>query len=209
MDLRAFHTLSSGLYVLSTVSGRTYAGCIVNTVTQVTAEPAQLMAAVHKQNHTAQAIQASGKFAVTSLAQDAPMDLIAAFGFHSSVDTDKFSGVLYGFDRLGLPYAAQNACAHFACEVAQVIDAGTHLLFIGRVAEAQELSDRSPLTYEHYRLVKKGSTPPKSPSYLPDVPADRQTWRCTVCGYLYEREALPESYVCPICRKGREFFEKL
>lgn len=31
-------------------------------------------------------------------------------------------------------------------------------------------------------------------------------WRCTVCGYLCAREAPPE--VCPICKVGRERFER-
>jgi len=31
-------------------------------------------------------------------------------------------------------------------------------------------------------------------------------WRCTVCGYLCAREAPPE--VCPICKVGKERFER-
>ena len=31
-------------------------------------------------------------------------------------------------------------------------------------------------------------------------------WRCTVCGYLCGREGPPE--VCPICKVGKERFER-
>jgi rubrerythrin len=31
-------------------------------------------------------------------------------------------------------------------------------------------------------------------------------WRCTVCGYLCAREGPPE--VCPICKVGKERFER-
>ncbi|EJX05593.1 hydrogenase, Fe-only, partial [gut metagenome] len=32
---------------------------------------------------------------------------------------------------------------------------------------------------------------------------------CKVCGYVYEGDELPADYVCPICKKGPEVFEKI
>lgn len=41
MDMKAFYSLSCGLYLVGAAhEGRDY-GCVVNTVTQVTAEPAK------------------------------------------------------------------------------------------------------------------------------------------------------------------------
>ena len=34
-------------------------------------------------------------------------------------------------------------------------------------------------------------------------------WKCKICGYIYEGEALPADFTCPICKKPAEFFEKL
>ncbi len=34
-------------------------------------------------------------------------------------------------------------------------------------------------------------------------------WRCTVCGYIYEGEELPEDYVCPVCGVGPDKFERV
>ena len=34
-------------------------------------------------------------------------------------------------------------------------------------------------------------------------------WRCTVCGYEYEGEELPDDYVCPVCGVGTDKFEKV
>ena len=39
------------------------------------------------------AILESGRFAATVLAEDAPMELIGTFGFHTSADTDKFAAL--------------------------------------------------------------------------------------------------------------------
>ncbi|MEE0988496.1 MAG: hypothetical protein U0L02_03945 [Kandleria vitulina] len=32
---------------------------------------------------------------------------------------------------------------------------------------------------------------------------------CTVCGYVYEGDELPEDYECPICGVGPDQFEKV
>ena len=32
---------------------------------------------------------------------------------------------------------------------------------------------------------------------------------CTICGYVAERETLPDGYQCPICRANRDKFVKV
>ena len=32
---------------------------------------------------------------------------------------------------------------------------------------------------------------------------------CTVCGFVYEGDELPEDYECPLCKHGREVFEEI
>ncbi len=34
-------------------------------------------------------------------------------------------------------------------------------------------------------------------------------WKCSVCGYVYEGESLPEDYVCPLCKRPASAFEKI
>ena len=34
-------------------------------------------------------------------------------------------------------------------------------------------------------------------------------FQCTVCGYIYEGEELPEDFVCPICGVPRDMFEEV
>ena len=34
-------------------------------------------------------------------------------------------------------------------------------------------------------------------------------WICTVCGYIYEGEELPEDYICPVCGLGADVFEEM
>ena len=35
----------------------------------------------------------------------------------------------------------------------------------------------------------------------------KYTFRCTVCGYIYEGESLPEDFVCEVCGVGPDLFE--
>ena len=32
---------------------------------------------------------------------------------------------------------------------------------------------------------------------------------CAVCGYVYEGDALPEDFVCPVCGVSKEFFSEV
>ena len=41
-----------------------------------------------------------------------------------------------------------------------------------------------------------------------EAPKAKQ-FRCKVCGYIYEGEALPEKYVCPLCKRPASMFEEV
>lgn len=165
MDPTAFFTMSYGLYVVSSEADGLKAGCIINTATQVTAEPPRMMVAVHKDNVTADVIAKAGKFAVTAIDKTADMPYIGNFGFRSSNTFDKFEK--YGEERTGngCPYSPQHICAVFSCDLIETVDVGTHYLFIGDVVEAERVSDEEPLTYSYYHSTLKGKTPPKASSY--------------------------------------------
>ena len=136
MDLKAFFKMNYGLYIITAQDSEGAAGCVVNTLTQVTAEPPKVMLAIHKDNRTTQAIQNTGVFAAMVLAQEAPMELIGKFGFRSSREVDKFQGYEVKKDQNGLPCLAKDVVARFACRVVGQMDAGTHILFLAEVEDA-------------------------------------------------------------------------
>ena len=49
------------------------------------------------------------------------------------------------------------------------------------------------VTYDYYRSRIKPA-PPKL------APAEKATWVCSVCGYVYEGETLPADFICPPCK---------
>ena len=42
-----------------------------------------------------------------------------------------------------------------------------------------------------------------------DLGENKMSYICKVCGYIYEGDELPEGYICPLCHKGTEVFEKI
>ena len=40
------------------------------------------------------------------------------------------------------------------------------------------------------------------------APAAKKRWVCTVCGYVYEGDELPEDYEGPLCGVGADMFEE-
>ena len=155
-----------GLYVVSSKTDEGYAACLINTATQVTAEPIQVMISVNKENVTCGRIMASGHFALAIVDESADMPFIGRFGFRSSLDFDKFADIPVEYDEFGDPYTTLHTCGMVSCAVSQQVDVGTHMLFIGEVVETKDLGEEPPMSYSYYHKVLKGKTPPKAASYV-------------------------------------------
>ena len=100
------------------------------------------------------------------------------------------------------------------------------LTFIGKIVDAQTLSDKPQMTYAFYHQVKRGTTPKSAPTYSEkNKKADNvyEKYVCSVCGYVYDPkvgdvdsavkpgtsfEDLSDDWVCPICGASKDQFEK-
>ena len=165
MDKKAFYKITYGLYIVSTRCDGRDCGCVVNTLQQVTSEPARMSVAINKNNFTEALIEQSGYFAAVALTQDADIRLIGNFGFKSGRDVDKFEAYPFERDANGVAYITQSVAARFSLKLVDKLDVGTHVVLIGDVEDAEVLSDAEPMSYAYYHLVKKGTTPKNAPSY--------------------------------------------
>lgn len=230
VDKKAFRSLSYGLYIVSSMKDGKPVGCVVNTFAQVTSDPPQASIAINKDNYTTQGILETGKFEVTVVHERAAMELVGAFGFHTSKDTDKFADFSTNVSAQGIPYVTEHVCAHFSVSVNQQLDLGTHIFFVGDVVDAEVVAEIDPMTYAYYHEVKGGRTPKNASSFSSDVleaegekirglvseqesaeglKKTRIGWRCKLCGYIEYVDELPDDFVCPICGATREFFERV
>lgn len=199
-DPKALFSLSYGLFVLTAHQGDKDNGCIINTAMQVTDTPTRLVVAVNKDSCTHDMILFSGQFNLSVLSEEADFELIRRFGFQSGRDADKFSGfeahTLRGQN--GVVYIAGGTNAWISCRVISAMDLGSHTLFLADVEDADTLTSAPSATYSYYQAHIK----PKAP-----VQPKKKSWVCRVCGYVYEGEALPADFICPICKHPASDFE--
>ena len=198
---KAFNKLSYGVELMTTrADGKDY-GCIINSACQVASgDPKTLSVSVIAKNYTCEMLAKSGVFNISILTEDAPYSLFQQFGFQSGRDTDKFAG-LESEERTanGVRYLPQYANAVLSCRVTEVKDLGPSVLFIADVVEAKVLSKAPSCTYDYYHAHIK---PKKNPA-----PEQKECWVCKVCGYVYEGAELPDDFVCPLCKHGKDDFE--
>lgn len=203
MDMTALFKISYGLYVVSSNDGKKDNGLIVNTVMQVTDSPVRVAVAINKKNYSHDVIKASGKMNVNCLSTEAPFKVFETFGFKSGRDTDKFRDCNPPRSENGLVYLPHYINAFFSLKVETYVDLGSHGMFICSVTEAKNISNEASMTYSYYHANVK----PK-PKPAPEK-SEKKRYVCTVCGFIYEGDELPEDYECPLCKHGREVFEEI
>ena len=194
--------LTYGLFVLSVNCHKRDNACIINTATQVTTTPNVITIAVNKANLTEEILHYTDDFTLSILAEDADFSLFTRFGFQSGRDVEKFDGFDDCVRTSNGAYAVTAGTNGYLCaHVVERIDRGTHTLFVAEVTDQQSLSDVPSASYAYYHSHIKPKPPEKK--------SEKTVWRCTVCGYEYEGEELPDDFVCPLCHHGKADFEKI
>lgn len=201
IELQALFDLSYGLYILTAREGDRDNGCIVNTACQITDTPQRISVTVNKETLTHEMILRTGMFNISTLSTTAPMEIFRHFGFQSGKEVDKFQNLTIRRSKNGLAYIPWNTNAFIAAKVIQVVDVGTHSIFIAEVEEAKVLSGEPSCTYNYYFRNIKPMPKPASEK--------KARWVCKICGYVYEGDPLPPDFICPICKHGASDFERL
>ena len=202
MNNKALYKLSYGLFVLTSSFDGKDNGCIINTASQVTSSPNRISITINKENYT-ETMKKSGKFNVSILSEKATFDLYQHFGFQSGKEVDKFANFsACRRSTNGLYYITHGANAYISAKVEQTLDLGSHTMFIAIIEDMEILNDDASATYAFYQSNIK-------PSFSNPTTNKKTVWRCTICGYTYEDEELPEDYICPLCKHPASDFEKI
>jgi len=119
-------------------------GFTCNAVCAVSADPPLLLVCVGKQSHTLPFITASGAFVVNVLSEEGEV----ASRIFASKSPNKFAGQRWApaLGVGGAPILLDVVLAYAACVVVHAVEAGDHLVFVGRIEEAGTFA-RSPLVY--------------------------------------------------------------
>ena len=197
MDNKALYKLTYGLFLLTAQENGFDNGCIINTAIQIANNPTRISIAVIQNNKTHDMILNTGKFNISAITTEAQFDLFKHFGMQSGRDVDKFadfSNVARSDN--GLYYLTSAANMYMSATVTEHFDLGSHTLFVGEVTDAKVLSDAPSCTYGYYQSDIK----PKP------VATAKRSWTCSICGYVYEGDEVPEDFLCPLCNHRKEDF---
>ena len=200
MEKKAMYNLTYGLFILTAKEGEKDNGCIVNTVTQVTTEPNRITVAVNKKNYTHDMIQRTGTFNVSILTESSKFDTFKHWGFQSGAEVDKMQSITFRRAENGIAYIEETCNAYISAKVVSATDLGTHTLFLADVTDACTLSDEASVTYAYYQ---------KNIKTAPRIETRKKGFICTVCGYIYEGDTLPEDFICPLCKHPASDFKPL
>ena len=169
MDKKTFSKLGYGVYIVASGSRKRQNAFIATTVMQVTSDPAKIIVACNKNNFSTNMIRENHAFCASVLKQTYKPATLGTFGFRSGRDFNKFehcNDYIFG-ENTQAPIVLEDCLAWFECKLAGETDAGTHILFIGEVLDAQLIAaNETPLTYSYYHDVKRGVTAKNAPSYF-------------------------------------------
>lgn len=200
MDNKAMYNLTYGLFVLTAKEGEKDNGCIVNTVSQVTTSPNRIVVAVNKGNYTHDMMVRTQEFNVSILTENSKFETYRHWGFQSGKNVDKTEGIEFCRAENGIIYLAQETNAFLCAKVVSMTDLGTHTLFLADVTDGAVLSEDASVTYSYYQSNIKAR---------PTENTKKKGFICTVCGYIYEGEVLPEDFICPWCKHPASDFKPL
>ncbi|OYP57862.1 flavin reductase (DIM6/NTAB) family NADH-FMN oxidoreductase RutF [Lachnotalea glycerini] len=213
MNINAFNNLSYGVYIITTWDEERPTGCTANCAMQITAEPATIAISIHHDNYTNKCIEKSGRFAISILGVKSNPSIIGTFGFQSGKKVNKFDSVKYDvFSNMPI---VTDGCAYLVCDVINKMETDTHTVFLGKVMDADVLSEDDSMTYSYYHNVIKGKSPQNAPTYIAtERIKENKTdkYVCSICNYEYNGdipfEDLPDDYICPICKQPKSVFKK-
>lgn len=199
MDKKIFRDISYGMYVVTSKDS----GCIINTLTQITSENPIITISLNKDNYTNEVIKKENTFIVSIISENVDKNIISTFGFQSSKDVDKFKD--FEYETINNTKVLKDVIGYLVCEVINIVDCGTHDIFIGKVIDTKKNNDNTPMTYKYYHEVIKGKAPSKAPTYIEEK---EEGYVCDVCGYVHKKE-LTADFVCPICGVDVSHFKKM
>ena len=200
MNLEALYKISYGLYILTAREGEKDNGCIVNTVMQITDKPNRIAVAVNKSNYTHGMIERTGMFNVSVLSERSRFETYRHWGFQSGAQTDKAQKISFRRAENGVIFLEDECNAYLCATVISSVDMGTHTVFFGEVTDCAVLNGDASVTYAYYH---------KNIKPAPPVSEKKKGYICTICGYIYEGEPLPEDFICPWCKHPASDFKPL
>lgn len=150
----AMRRLAAAVTIITARSGGVRFGMTATAATSLTASPPTLLICINKSASIHDPIVDTGRFRMNVLGCE-HSDLVGAFSGKVKGE-ERFENGLWSSDENGLPLLC-DAQASLSCQVQQVIEVGTHSIFVGQVDEVQIVGDTAPLLYQEGSLYRSAT----------------------------------------------------
>lgn len=147
IDPQVFRSIMSAFptgvtVITTTASDGTPKGFTSNAVTSVSLEPPMLLVCVALTSETLPVLRDAKRFVVNFL-KEGEHEVSKRF---ARKGPDKFEGLACD-DHYGLPVLAEHSIAHAVCSTEFEVEAGDHMVLIGRVHHGDASESTAPLLY--------------------------------------------------------------
>jgi flavin reductase (DIM6/NTAB) family NADH-FMN oxidoreductase RutF len=156
---------ATGVTVVTTleesVDGPQPWGTTVNSFTGISLDPPLVMVAIGQERSIHPIIERTRRFGVNILGEDSQALSDCFAGAPSTLPREAFCNADYVLGETGLP-VLDSAIAYLCCDVQQVIEAGDHTMYLGRVVETGCRDEVGwPLLYfrRRYLRIERAATP--------------------------------------------------
>ena len=137
---KAMAGVCSPVTIVTTTADQAPHGATVSAIASLSLDPPMISVALNNRSRLLHTIQSAGRFGVNVLS-DRQQDLATRFADSTA---DRFRETAWEFDH-GLP-RLQGSANWIACELANTVPGGDHVLLLGHVVRASYTS-ASPLIY--------------------------------------------------------------
>ena len=145
---QALGSWKSGVTIVTSRSGDLQHGMTASAFCSVSADPPLILICANQDSNTHLVIQKSGVFGVSILARG--QDELALLFADKKRESERFEAVDCELGTTGCP-RIPGAHVHLDCSVAQAHPAGTHVIYVGLVENAQ-VSEVEPLAFYRGRF---------------------------------------------------------
>jgi flavin reductase (DIM6/NTAB) family NADH-FMN oxidoreductase RutF len=138
----------SGVAIITTASGdREPKGLTTTAVCSVSADPPLLLVCIDRGSRTLPALVEAKRFVINFIRLEYE-EVCRAF---ASKGDDKFANLLWETTRSGMPLLREHVVSWAECATVQEIEAGDHIVLIGRVEDGDVTSDAEVAPLVYYR----------------------------------------------------------
>ncbi|MDM5450980.1 flavin reductase family protein [Peribacillus simplex] len=143
MDSRTFRnamgTFATGITIITTEIDGEVSGMTANAFMSVSLDPKLVLISIDKKAKMLEKIQKTKKYGISILSSDQLQESMNFAGqIKEKIDVD--------FDRVGDMPVLKGALLNLSCNLADIHEAGDHILFIGEVME-MKINEGDPLLY--------------------------------------------------------------